>query len=205
MLSPVKNLTSTWKWLHIHTYKNLFFLMCTKYSCVWVSYDILQDSSLGWVHSSSKFYVCDLSDLTHRPLERLSLVGPLGGKLPSHTSLDAPSGESCCQGSGTSYVLKCVWPWHLLRRLASGRALAKVFLPRHFCRDLLLREEAWRTLFCTQTQSSVLFHSLPCPLPGCERVISSTIYTDGSDPCLVLFYKGKCCLSLFYFLHILSQ
>lgn len=100
-------LSSIWRWLCIHTYKNLFFLMSTEYSSVWISHDILQDSSLGRVCSSPKSCVWSFRP-DHRPLERLSLASPMGGKLSSHTSLDAWSGGSCCQGPGTSHELTCV-------------------------------------------------------------------------------------------------
>lgn len=49
--------------------------------------------------------VCDLSDPTTGHCRGFSWQAH-GGKLPSHTSLDAPSGGSCGQGPGASHVLR---------------------------------------------------------------------------------------------------
>lgn len=146
--------------------------------------------------------VCDLSDLTVGHYKGFPWQALWGEScLPTPAWMHGLEGVAVKdQGPVMHDLCLCCWPWSLLRGLPYGGALTKALLPRHFCGDLLLREEAWRTLLCTPTRSSVLFWSLPTtppPAPGNEEVTTSTSYIDGSDPHLGCCMRENALFSCF--------
>lgn len=136
-----------------------------------------------------------------RQLQRLYLVAPCGESWPPHTRPDA---QSRTRGPAM--------PFHISANLAQAPPFqgfhSRGPLPRPLLDISLSSPCERRALEDTFLHSDSVLNTFPIlalsPLPGQGEDHLLAKYTDGSDPRLVLFHRGKWSLFPFSFLFFLS-